>query len=115
MLSQDRFAGAGVMNKLLYLQSLKSIRDSVPTDRRDDFDLHFGAREKDPAISLILSLTFGSFGIDRFYIGNVILGILKLITFGALFIWTIIDWFLITNATRKANAAIADEVKQMIG
>jgi len=63
----------------------------------------------------ILGLCFGSFGIDRFYIGNIILGILKLITFGAFFIWTIVDWFLITNATRKANVAIANEVRQMIG
>lgn len=103
------------MNKMLYLQTLKSIRDSVPADRRDKFDLHFGAREKDPAISLTLSLFFGPFGIDRFYIGNIVLGILKLITFGAFYIWAIIDWFLITNATRKANAGIANEVRQMIG
>jgi len=103
------------MNKLFYLQSLKSIRDSVPADRRDNFDLQFGAREKDPAIALILSLTFGYFGIDRFYIGNIILGILKLITFGGFAIWAIIDWFVITNSTRKANFAIAKEVRQMIG
>jgi TM2 domain-containing membrane protein YozV len=31
----------------------------------------------------MLSLTFGYFGIDRFYIGNIILGIFKLIAFGA--------------------------------
>jgi TM2 domain-containing membrane protein YozV len=103
------------MNKLFYLQSLKSIRDSVPADRRDNFDLQFGAREKDPAIALILSLTFGYFGVDRFYIGNIILGILKLITLGGFFIWTIVDWFLITDATRKANAGIARDVRQMIG
>jgi TM2 domain-containing membrane protein YozV len=103
------------MNKLLYLQSLKSIRDSVPPDRRDNFDLHFGAREKDPAISLTFSLYFGIFGVDRFYIGNVILGVLKLITLGGFFIWTIIDWFLIMNATRQANVTIAKEVKQMTG
>jgi TM2 domain-containing membrane protein YozV len=103
------------MNKLVYLQSLKSIRDSAPPDRRDNFDLQFGAREKDPAVSLILSLTFGTFGIDRFYIGNVVLGILKLITVGGFFIWTFIDWFLIMGATRRANVSIATEVKQMIG
>jgi TM2 domain-containing membrane protein YozV len=103
------------MNKLYYLQTLKSIRDSVPADRRDNFDLQFGAREKDPAIALILSLTFGYFGVDRFYLGNIILGILKLITFGGFFIWAIVDWFLITDASRKANAKIATEVRQMVG
>jgi TM2 domain-containing membrane protein YozV len=109
-----RRAMGHVMNMLFYLQSLKSIRDSVPPDHRDSFDLQYGAREKDPAVSLVLSLTLGSFGIDRFYIGNVILGILKLITFGGAFIWTIIDWFLIMGATRRANIAIATQVKQMI-
>ena len=103
------------MNKLYYLQTLKSIRDSVPADRRDNFDLQFGAREKDPAIALILSLTFGYFGVDRFYIGNIILGILKLITFGGFFIWTIIDWFLIMGSTRKTNVVIADELRKTVG
>src|SRR5262245_24922678 len=103
------------MNKLFYLQSLKSIRDSVPADRRDNFDLQFGAREKDPAIALILSLTFGYFGVDRFYLGNIVLGVLKLITFGGFFIWDMVDWLLITDSARKANAAIAKYVKQMIG
>ena len=102
------------MNKLLYLQSLKSIKDSVPPDRRDDFDLQYGAREKDPAVSLALSLWFGYLGIDRFYIGDVVLGVLKLITLGALFIWYFVDWFLIMGGTRRANVATAAEVKQMI-
>jgi TM2 domain-containing membrane protein YozV len=102
------------MNKLLYLQSLKSIRDSVAPDRRDDFELQYGAREKDPAVSLSLSLWFGYLGIDRFYIGDVVLGVLKLITLGALFIWYFVDWFLIMGGTRRANVATAAEVKQMI-
>src|SRR5438876_1090482 len=88
-----RSARAQTMDKLQYLQNLKSIRDSVPPDRRDNFDLQFAARAKEPAIALILSLVFGSFGIDRFYLGHIVLGILKLITFGAFFVWTIIDWF----------------------
>jgi len=103
------------MNKLNYLQSIKSIRDSLTADRRENFDLHFGARERDPAISLTFSLYFGLFGVDRFYIGNIVLGILKLITLGGLFIWIIVDWFLIMDATRDANVAIANEVKKMVG
>ena len=41
--------------------------------------------------------------------------ILKLITFGAFFIWTIIDWFLIMGATRRTNVKIATELKQSMG
>ena len=34
---------------------------------------------------------FGIAGIDRFYTGSILLGVLKLITFGGLGLWTIID------------------------
>lgn len=103
------------MNKLEYLQALKSIRDSVPPERRDNFDLQFGGREKDPAVSLVLSFYLGLFGGDRFYLGHVGLGILKLITLGGWFIWVIIDWFLIMGSTRKQNIKIAQQVRQMVG
>ena len=61
---------------------------------------------KNPTTALILSIFLGTLGVDRFYIGHVGLGVAKLLlawlTFG---IWTIIDWFLIINATKKANLA----------
>lgn len=65
-----------------------------------------GANVKNPTTALILSIFLGTLGVDRFYIGHVGLGVAKLLlawlTFG---IWTIIDWFLIINATKKANLA----------
>lgn len=61
------------------------------------------AKLKDPTISIILSILVGAWGIDRFYVGNIGLGILKLITCGGLGIWWFIDLFLIMNATREYN------------
>ena len=58
---------------------------------------------KDPTISLIVSLLGGSLGIDRFIIGDVGLGVGKLITCGGFGIWTIVDLFLIMGATREKN------------
>jgi TM2 domain-containing membrane protein YozV len=49
--------------------------------------------------TLILSIFLGGLGIDRFYLGYTLLGILKLITGGFFGIWWIIDIVLI--ATRK--------------
>jgi len=65
---------------------------------------------KDPVISLIVSLLGGALGIDRFIIGDVGLGIGKLLTCGGLGIWTIIDWFLIMGATREKNMAELQKV-----
>ena len=62
------------------------------------------ANIKNPTTALILSIFLGTLGVDRFYIGHIGLGVAKLLlawlTFG---IWTIVDWFLIINATKKAN------------
>ena len=58
---------------------------------------------KDPLMALIISLLGGGLGIDRFYIGDTTLGVLKLITCGGFSIWAIIDLFLIMGATRQKN------------
>lgn len=58
---------------------------------------------KDPTIALIISLLAGTLGIDRFYIGDMGLGVLKLITCGGFGIWTIVDWFLIMGSARSKN------------
>ncbi len=58
---------------------------------------------KDPTTALIISILIGTFGIDRFYIGDTGLGIAKLLTCGGLYVWTIVDWFLIMGATREKN------------
>lgn len=58
---------------------------------------------KDPTVSLVVSLVAGSLGIDRFLIGDVGLGVGKLLTCGGIGIWAIVDWFLIMGATREKN------------
>lgn len=58
---------------------------------------------KNPTTALFLSILLGCYGIDRFYIGDIGLGLCKLFTLGGLGIWTIIDWFLISNSTRNRN------------
>ncbi|HVX48480.1 MAG TPA: TM2 domain-containing protein [Candidatus Saccharimonadales bacterium] len=54
--------------------------------------------------TFLLSLFFGFLGVDRFYLGKIGTGILKLITFGGLGIWTLVDLILIlTNKARAKN------------
>lgn len=65
---------------------------------------------KDPTISLLLSVIVGGFGIDRFYIGDTGLGVLKLLTAGGLGVWWIVDMFVITDKTKKNNIKDFHEV-----
>ena len=46
---------------------------------------------------LVMSVVFGGLGVDRFIMGKVGTGILKLITLGGLGIWWIIDLILIAT------------------
>lgn len=47
------------------------------------------------AVALLLSIFLGYLGIDRFYLGYVWLGILKLVTGGGFGIWWLVDVILI--------------------
>lgn len=67
---------------------------------------------KDPTTSLLLSIFLGSLGVDRFMIGDIGMGILKLFTLGGCGILTIIDWFLISDRTKEKNF---EKIVQVLG
>jgi len=58
---------------------------------------------KDPTVSLALSIILGGLGVDRFYVGDIGLGVLKLITGGGLGIWWLVDMFVISGITKENN------------
>lgn len=51
--------------------------------------------KRDWIVTLVLSVVVGSLGVDRFYLGKIGTGILKLISFGGFGIWWIIDIVLV--------------------
>ena len=57
--------------------------------------------DKDWIITLVLAIVVGTVGIDRFYTGSILLGILKLFTFGGLGIWWVIDLILLVTGNYK--------------
>ena len=54
-------------------------------------------------VALLLSVFVGGFGIDRFYVGHIGLGVVKLLTMGGLGVWWVID--LILFATKSVEPA----------
>ena len=90
-------------NKYLPESQILFIRERLLAADDSKEGLLHAIQFKDPIITLVLSLLTGQLGIDRFFIGDTGLGIGKLITCSGLGIWTIIDWFLIMNATREKN------------
>ena len=54
-------------------------------------------------LALLMSLFFGTLGVDRFIMGHVGLGILKLITGGGFGIWWLVDVILIATKYHFKN------------
>ena len=70
----------------------------------DDMLVTLQATElKDPTTVLLISIFLGTLGIDRFMIGDIGMGVLKLLTCGLCGILTIIDWFTISKKTKQIN------------
>lgn len=66
-----------------------------------------------PGLILFISVLFGITGLDRFLIGDWGKGLGKLFTAGGFTIWYMIDWFLITGATKKKNMKKMENIINM--
>ena len=56
---------------------------------------------KSKTTAIILSVLLGQLGVDRFYLGYVGLGVVKLITCGGSGIWWLIDLIMICTGSLK--------------
>jgi len=93
----------GTMADKFLATDMPIIKSQLERLSDDKLSLIQSVEYKNPTTILIFSLFLGIFGVDRFLLGQTGLGIFKLLTFGGIYVWAIIDWFKITNATKKVN------------
>jgi TM2 domain-containing membrane protein YozV len=75
--------------------------------------VRISSKSKD--VVVILSAFLGTFGADRFYRGQIGLGIVKLITLGGCGLWALIDHliYLLGDLPREDNGAIIVDQKTL--
>lgn len=84
-------------------ENLNAIRDYLA--KLDDARAQnvLTASFKSPTTILIIAILLGGYGVDRFMLGQVGLGVVKLITCGGCGIWAIVDWFSAKKRTYEYN------------
>ena len=88
--------------------------ENMTEQQRFLFQAQYGAVRKDRVLILVLSIFFGGLGIDRFVVGDIGMGILKLLTGGIFGILWVIDWFLIMGRVDDVNRRNATEIAMAI-
>ena len=97
------------------LLAVASAKDGLSNERRQEFDIIYASHRRDYGIATVLSVLWGLFGADRFYIGHTGVGFAKLFTLGGLFIWAFVDMFLIRAAAAQVNGSTARQVATALG
>lgn len=94
-----------IANNAKYFPPAKVFLLKEKLEAADDskFNVLSGVGLKDPTMILIVSVLVGSLGVDRFMIGDIGMGILKLLTGGLCGILAILDWFTIAGKAREKN------------
>lgn len=94
-----------VMTNQKYFPAEKMVylKERLRTMDEEKFSLVSTIEFKDPTTVLLVSIFLGALGIDRFMIGDIGMGVLKLLTLGLCGILTIVDWFTISKKVKELN------------
>lgn len=91
------------------------LRDYIPNDKKLEMQgilqgatdcvetLIAGMHLKSSMVTVILSIFWGAWGVDRFYVGDFGWGLLKLFTLGGFGVWWFIDIFCCFGKAKKRN------------
>ena len=84
-------------------EKIMYIKEKLAAMDENKFAMISTIEMKDPTTILLVSIFLGGLGIDRFMLGDIGMGILKLLTCGVCGILTIIDWFTVSKKTKELN------------
>jgi TM2 domain-containing membrane protein YozV len=83
-----------------HLAMVRERLDSMP----EDIDMFlYSMKLHDPVLILVISILVGEFGVDRFVLGDIGLGVGKLLTLGGLYVWWAIDLFFVMGRAKDKN------------
>lgn len=84
-------------------EEIMYLRDILNTVDDEKFAILSDVEFIDPTVIFLVSFYYGCFGIDRFMLGEIGMGILELITVGLFGVWTVADWFIIGKKAERMN------------
>ncbi len=102
------------MDRFIYQREILNMVLSLEGTERERFLSEFSQVEQNPVALYGWNVWLGWLGIDRFIVGDILLGILKLLTMGSMGLWVLVDYFLIGNRTRTKNLEKARWIYQSI-
>jgi TM2 domain-containing membrane protein YozV len=97
------------MTEFTTIEQQMMAKDLSP-DQKLLFSSQLGSTTKDRNMVLILSVIFGAWGVDRFYVGDMGMGLVKLFTLGGCGVIWLIDRFLIRGRADDYNRNKAHEI-----
>ena len=89
--------------KYLPAEKIVFVKQKLLEADESKFTLVSAVEFKDPTTILLVSIFLGALGIDRFMLGDIGLGILKLLTGGVCGIMAIVDWFTVSKKAKEVN------------
>ena len=89
-------------------QKLESLDESKETmlmssQKRSTPKLTKKKANKNPTVAFLFAFFLGNLGVDRFWLGQTGLGVVKLLTCGAAGIWSLIDLFTVMGRAKTYN------------
>ncbi|MCL2376623.1 MAG: TM2 domain-containing protein [Defluviitaleaceae bacterium] len=84
-------------------EHLVYIREALKSVAPERADALLTVNLHNPTTLLLISIFLGEFGVDRFMLGDIGMGVGKLLTFGGCLVWWAIDIFMVGNRAKDKN------------